>query len=625
MKQKIISLLLCLVLLFTLCPAAAFAHSEDLAFENELASDLKALGLFQGVSETNFALGRAPTRTEALVMLIRTLGVEKDALAGGWSHPFTDVASWAGDYVGYAYQNKLTDGVSADRFGTSNASAAMYLTFVLRALGYSDDGGLDFTWDNPYALARRIGILPAGTDLDQFMRSDVVLVSYAALGARIKGSENTLADKLIEDGAFTREQYDQHIDLAKVGITSLEALPAETELNAKLIFQKCADAVFYIEMFDEYGWCTSTGSGFFVGPNGLAVTNNHVIAGASSAVITMTDGTKHKVEGIYESKEAWDLALIKIEGSGYPTVAVGNSGAIMAGENIFAIGSPLGYDNTISAGIISNVRRPMGEVNYIQFTAAISSGSSGGALINEYGQVIGVTSSSSIFGEVSQNVNFAVPIKLIDKLNAKHLTNLQGYKPSASTSGAPHTGSLLVSSTELSIGKGETLTFMVEETYEGLSTIFFSPNNDPVFKGRWGEWMGSTIPLFLTGQQLGTTTLHLELKDEDSVLLDALDITITVTSEGIKPAITFSNGNPIVKAGSSIVVNVSQNTSDEVKLRYNTASDTGVECSWGSWQGDTIPLTVTGVRRGRFWIQIELLDAATEEVLTTKNLYVNVI
>jgi hypothetical protein len=71
-------------------------------------------------------------------MLIRAMGKESEALGGSWSHPFTDVDSWADKYVGYGYEKGLTKGVSATQFGTGNADSDMYLTFMLRALGYDD-------------------------------------------------------------------------------------------------------------------------------------------------------------------------------------------------------------------------------------------------------------------------------------------------------------------------------------------------------------------------------------------------------------------------------------------------------------------------------------------------------
>ena len=141
------------IILFLMAMPVSVGAVRDLYFEEQLAGKLKNLGLFQGVSETDFALDRAPTRVEALVMLIRLLGDDQKAKNSGATHPFTDVPQWADAYVGYAYQNGLTNGVSQTTFGTGTASAQMYLTFVLRALGYSDTNGEDFSWSNPYSLA----------------------------------------------------------------------------------------------------------------------------------------------------------------------------------------------------------------------------------------------------------------------------------------------------------------------------------------------------------------------------------------------------------------------------------------------------------------------------------------
>lgn len=174
---------------------------REFTAETAAAERLKALGLFQGVGtnpdgSTDFDLDRAPSRTEALVMLIRLLGKEDEALSGRWTHPFTDVPKWADKYVGYAYANKLTNGVSVTKFGTDKASCQMFLTFVLRSLNYSDAGGADFIWDNPEALALSVGIMPEGIHTENFLRADVVMISEAALSAKLKNSRDTLIDKL---------------------------------------------------------------------------------------------------------------------------------------------------------------------------------------------------------------------------------------------------------------------------------------------------------------------------------------------------------------------------------------------------------------------------------------------
>ena len=146
MKKKIVSLFLALSLAFSLSVPALAATPEEAQDDAEL---LYNLGLFLGSSTNpdgtpNFALDRAPTRAEAVTILVRLLGAEDEALAGTWNTPFTDVPTWAQPYVGYAYNKGYTNGVSSTTFGASNAvSTAQFLTFLLRSLGYQD--GVDFT------------------------------------------------------------------------------------------------------------------------------------------------------------------------------------------------------------------------------------------------------------------------------------------------------------------------------------------------------------------------------------------------------------------------------------------------------------------------------------------------
>jgi len=203
--KTVFSIVLALILSLSLLTPA---FAADLNEANAKAAALDSMGLFQGVSatETNYDLDRAPTRVEALVMLIRILGKDQEALSGSGTHPFSDVPAWADKYVGYAYEKGLTKGVSAEKFGTDNASASMYLTFVLRALGYSDASG-DFTYDKPFTLAKAAGILPAGADTKSFKRGDVALISWASMEANVKGGTTQLAKRLIADGVFTGEAY----------------------------------------------------------------------------------------------------------------------------------------------------------------------------------------------------------------------------------------------------------------------------------------------------------------------------------------------------------------------------------------------------------------------------------
>ncbi len=397
MKKRLISILLVIVICVGVCPLTALA-ARDTSYEEALALELKALGLFEGVSDTEFDLGRAPTRTEALAMLVRVLGKKSEALNGTWQHPFDDVQPWAEKYVGYAYQNGLTDGVSDTKFGAGAASAAMYVTFVLRALGYTDGEGKDFIWSDPFALARSIGILPDGVDLNNFWRADVVLVSHAALDVKLKGSTRTLGEKLISAGMFTKATFDS--------VYGKAVRPERAKLTSQEIYAKCSPAVFCIRTYDASGAAYALGSGFFISADGIAVTNHHVLENALTATATTTDGAVHEILGVIYYNEYYDYAVIKVQGSGFTTLAIGDSDVVTGGETIYTIGNPEGLTNTISSGMISNPRRSDYR-GMIQISAPISSGSSGGALINEYGEAIGVTTGSLVSG---QNLNFAIPI-----------------------------------------------------------------------------------------------------------------------------------------------------------------------------------------------------------------------
>lgn len=207
--KKIIAIVLTMTMLLTLVLATS-AYAVNLTEAENQASALKMLGLFKGVSDTDFDLNRTPTRTEALIMLIRLLGKEPEALNGNWSHPFSDVTSWADKYVGYAYEKGLTKGITATEFGKDNATSEMYLTFVLRALGYSDASG-DFVWSDSDTFAKSVGILPESVDTSNFMRADAVLVSWSALEAKLKEENSTgsrtLYENLMAVGVIKLEDY----------------------------------------------------------------------------------------------------------------------------------------------------------------------------------------------------------------------------------------------------------------------------------------------------------------------------------------------------------------------------------------------------------------------------------
>lgn len=157
-----------------------------------------------------------------------------------------------------------------------------------------------------------------------------------------------------------------------------------------------------------------TGSGFIISTDGRLITNAHVVQGADTVTVTLKDGRifKGKVLG---SDPVTDVAAVKIDGTGLPTVALGNSANLAPGEWAIAIGNPLGLDNTVTAGIISATGRSSSEVGiadrrvrFIQTDAAINPGNSGGPLLNDQGEVIGI---NTAIRANAQGLGFAIPIE----------------------------------------------------------------------------------------------------------------------------------------------------------------------------------------------------------------------
>ncbi|RJE47976.1 MULTISPECIES: cell wall-binding repeat-containing protein [unclassified Dehalobacter] len=181
-------------------------------------------------------------------------------------------------------------------------------------------------------------------------------------------------------------------------------------LTAKEIFAKVSPSIVYIETYDSSGNALGSGSGFIVDSSGKVATNYHVIEGSYSAKVKTAAGTSYDVQKVLSYNETTDLAILKISATGLTAVSLGDSSLIETGDNIYAIGNPFGLENTLSNGLISTKFRDINGTTYIQISAPISSGSSGGALVDEQGKVIGITAAVYYGG---QNLNFAVPINLL--------------------------------------------------------------------------------------------------------------------------------------------------------------------------------------------------------------------
>lgn len=204
--KKFISAALASLMLFSAALPAMAADGEAV----RSAQALKTLGLFRG-SDKGFELDRAPTRMEALIMLIRLTGRENEALSQTRSHPFTDAPTWhnAAEYLGYAYEKGLTTGVSATLFDPETpVSLAECVTFTLRALGYKDEPGLS-VWENWEYYSDMIGLVPFEADHSNFTRGDAVRIYYTALDRTVMDDESfrTLNEMLIDEGVYTNDKF----------------------------------------------------------------------------------------------------------------------------------------------------------------------------------------------------------------------------------------------------------------------------------------------------------------------------------------------------------------------------------------------------------------------------------
>jgi hypothetical protein len=188
----------------------------------------------------------------------------------------------------------------------------------------------------------------------------------------------------------------------------------ETTKDIPTITREVMNAVVLVVASDSAGNNISQGSGFIVGSDGKVVTNYHVIENASSAIIKLSNGAFYVIQGVIAADKEKDIVVLKAEGKDFAIVSLGDSDKIEVGEEVVAIGSPLSLEATVSNGIVSGIRRlEDGGLNFIQTTAPISPGSSGGALLDMQGEVIGITSLQFILG---QNLNFAIPVNYAQPL-----------------------------------------------------------------------------------------------------------------------------------------------------------------------------------------------------------------
>lgn len=173
----------------------------------------------------------------------------------------------------------------------------------------------------------------------------------------------------------------------------------------------------------------NSGSGFIVRDDGYIVTNAHVVKDATKIEVRLNDKSTYQAK-IVGADSFSDLAVLKIEARDLPTLKLGSSKKLRPGEFVIAIGSPLGYDHSVTLGIISAVERTVtdinGNINFIQTDAAINRGNSGGPLINLNGEVIGV---NTAFQGNGQNIGFSIPADVARSVSDDLIANRKILRP----------------------------------------------------------------------------------------------------------------------------------------------------------------------------------------------------
>lgn len=197
----------------------------------------------------------------------------------------------------------------------------------------------------------------------------------------------------------------------KKGENRTSSNTSNAKMSGQEVFKKCNSAVFMI--FTSTGYEGYQGSGFFISSDGLAVSNYHVFEGTGMGLetIKLVDDRQFKIKEVIRKDKENDVMIFRValsSNSKFNYIPLSNRKP-QVGDKVYAIGSPRGLENTFSSGEVSQLR----ESNLIQISAPIDHGSSGGALINEYGEAIGITSAGLDYS--GANLNFAVSTDVVKR------------------------------------------------------------------------------------------------------------------------------------------------------------------------------------------------------------------
>jgi V8-like Glu-specific endopeptidase len=227
--------------------------------------------------------------------------------------------------------------------------------------------------------------------------------------------DNAFLDDIVEliskpkKTVFLKKTPDETLKNIKLtGLTKKEV----KQLTISDITSRSSSAIASIKTKDKNGNDIGMGSGFVVSEDGIIATNFHVLESAYQAEVKIGEKTYKEVYFIKGAPEV-DIALIKVDARGLKVLPIGNSDTLLNGQSIVVLGNPWGLERTVTNGLVSAVRSQE-NIKLIQMSAPVSPGSSGGPVLNEAGEVVGITTIASFL--FAQNLNFAIPINYLDKL-----------------------------------------------------------------------------------------------------------------------------------------------------------------------------------------------------------------
>lgn len=252
---------------------------------------------------------------------------------------------------------------------------------------------------------------------------------------RLNRTEESFQTQMDQLQVQLQEQFQQELreqlkfSGSGISVSGTPNVSADGSLTPAQVYAKNVKSVVMIYNVMNNG--TATGSGFILSEQGHVVTNHHVIEGSSKLMVVTYDGREYPAT-LIGSDSTNDVALLKVEGDNLQPVTVGNSDALIVGDQVVAIGNPLGeLTSTLTVGYISAKERDVNTegfaINMLQTDAAINSGNSGGPLFNMRGEVIGITtakySGTSPSGASIEGVGFAIPFNDVSDL----LSDLMNY------------------------------------------------------------------------------------------------------------------------------------------------------------------------------------------------------